>query len=167
MDAKGSNNSTTPEANSTIIATSEKRVQHVGKKSSDELLRKFAEVGSASDDKKELRLAKRMKRSSNVKAMKAGIFSQGRMYVDDGDQGSGLNGAIVERKCLLPPVPVPASSRKTSAVVVVRRLRVRDIKHKYIFGVIGKTWRRTVEGASRVFMEKHYNRHKRLANEMF
>jgi len=29
-----------------------------------------------------------------------------------------------------------------------------------------QTWRRTVEGASRVFMEKHYNRHKRLINDI-
>lgn len=28
-----------------------------------------------------------------------------------------------------------------------------------------QTWRRTVEGASRVLLEKHYNRHKRLIND--
>jgi len=28
-----------------------------------------------------------------------------------------------------------------------------------------QTWRRTVEGASRVFLEKHYHRHKRLIND--
>lgn len=32
--------------------------------------------------------------------------------------------------------------------------------------VIVQTWRRTIEGASKVFMEKHYNRHKRLINDI-
>lgn len=116
------------------------RVQHVAKASSDELLRKFAEVGSELEDKKELQLAKRIKRSSNVKAIKAGVYNQCRMYVD---QGSSLNGAssfIVERKSLLPSVASPRRS-----VALVRRLgigrsksRAREIKHKSIMGAIEK-----------------------------
>lgn len=29
-----------------------------------------------------------------------------------------------------------------------------------------QTWRNTIEGASKVFLEKHRNRHKRLINEI-
>lgn len=38
--------------------------------------------------------------------------------------------------------------------------------HIFIFWRFVQTWRKTVEGASRVFMEKHYNRHKRLINDV-
>ncbi|KAL3534167.1 hypothetical protein ACH5RR_002628 [Cinchona calisaya] len=149
------------------------RIQHVAKASSDELLRKFAEMGSELEDKKELQLAKRIKRSSHMKAVKAGVYNQGRMYVDQGSALNGASAAIVERKSLLPPIVTP-SSRRSSAPMLVRRLgigrarvRTRDIKHKSFLGAIEKTWRRTVEGACKVFVEKHYNRHKRLTQEIY
>ncbi|CDP10145.1 unnamed protein product [Coffea canephora] len=147
------------------------RIQHVAKASSDELLRKFAQVGSESEDKKELQLAKRIKRSTNISAIKAGFYTQSRMYVDQGSSLNGISAAIVERKSLLPPV-TPSSRR--SSVAVVRRLgigrvkvRAREIKHKSLLGAIEKTWRRTIEGACKVFVEKHYNQHRRLKHDMF
>lgn len=125
----------TPTATDTDNSTAAARVQHVTKKSSDELLRKFAEVGSALDDKKELRLAKRLRRST-----KAGVFNQGRMYVDQSPSLNGVSVSIVERKCLLPPV---VSSRRKPTLV--RRLgigraavRAREIKNKSILGAIEK-----------------------------
>ncbi|KAI3471532.1 hypothetical protein Pfo_028182 [Paulownia fortunei] len=138
------------------------RVQHVAKSSSDQLLRKFAEVGSDSKDKnsaKELRLAKRVKRSQERK--------------ECGGHGHGDSNAksctkLAERKSLLPS----AASHKP--VALIRRLgmgkakiRAREIKNKSIITAIEKTWRRTVEGAARVLMEKHYNRHKRLINDSY
>ncbi|KAF2289476.1 hypothetical protein GH714_036537 [Hevea brasiliensis] len=38
------------------------------------------------------------------------------------------------------------------------RLGIRNIQHH--------TWRKTLEGASKVFLEKHYNRHRRLISEV-
>ncbi|KAK4413038.1 hypothetical protein Salat_2951000 [Sesamum alatum] len=118
------------------------RVQHVAKSSSDQLLRKFAEVGSDTKDKnsgKELRLAKRLKRNQASKI-------------------SGSTGILGERNSLLP-----------SAAAHNKRLgmggRARKLRNKSLITAIQKTWRRTVEGASRVLMEKHYNRHKRLIND--
>ncbi|CAL5409179.1 unnamed protein product [Camellia sinensis] len=32
--------------------------------------------------------------------------------------------------------------------------------------MLGLTWRKTVDGASKVFLEMHYNRHKRLTNDI-
>ncbi|CAI9765687.1 unnamed protein product [Fraxinus pennsylvanica] len=128
------------------------KVQHVTKASSDELLKKFAEMGSESNDKslakKEFRLSKRLKRSQAA------------------TNGSG-NGQG-ERKSLLPP----ATSRRPAALsrrfgTGKAKIRAREFKDRSIIGTIEKMWRRTVEGASRVWMEKHYNQHKRLINDVY
>ncbi|XP_021894017.1 uncharacterized protein LOC110811761 [Carica papaya] len=127
------------------------KVQHVTKKSSDELLRKFAELESDPADeaaaRKELRLAKRRRRVA------------GKLRGSDNGSGS-----LVEIKWLLPPA--------TRRCALVRQLgigrsmiKARDLRNKSFIGTIEKTWRKTVEGASRVFMEKHYNRHRRLIND--
>ncbi|XP_024973558.1 uncharacterized protein LOC112512014 [Cynara cardunculus var. scolymus] len=79
-----------------------------------------------------------------------------------------IGGLVVERKSLLPPV-----RRSSGAEALVRQLRVgranfrsRNFKNRSFFGTIEKTWRRTVDGASKVFMEKqYYNRHKRLLSD--
>ncbi|KAG4991225.1 hypothetical protein AAZX31_09G102800 [Glycine max] len=102
-------------------------VQHVTKKSSDELLRKFAEVGDSNNAPKK----KKTKRTA--------------------EDGSGT--AVVERRSLL----------------LRAHLRARDLTHfrtKSLLGTIEKTWRRTIEGASRAFIERHYHRHKRLINDI-
>lgn len=110
------------------------RVQHVAKASSDQLLRKFAEVGSDSKDKisaKELRLAKRVKRSQARKEC------GGHGYGDSNAKSSGTS--LAERKSLLPS----AASHKP--VALIRRLgmgkakiRAREIKNKSIITAIEK-----------------------------
>ncbi|XP_020213733.1 uncharacterized protein LOC109797963 [Cajanus cajan] len=116
---------------------SEAKVQHLTKKSSDELLSKFAEV--ASEEKTKRRTKRRE---------------------DECDSPSSGGAAVVERRSLLSPKVARRSA-------LLRQLRVRDVRNKSsLFGTIHKTWRRTVEGASRVFMEKHYHRHKRLINDI-
>ncbi|KAJ8538216.1 hypothetical protein K7X08_014756 [Anisodus acutangulus] len=116
------------------------RVQHVTKASSEELLKKFAEMG----DKKELRLAKRRKRILQAAA-------------------PDTTTTLGERKSLLPP---PAASQRSVAIGKAR-LRARNINNRSFFGTIHETWRRTVAGASKVFIEKHYNRHRRLIRRNF
>ncbi|MED6130425.1 hypothetical protein PIB30_000929 [Stylosanthes scabra] len=158
-------------------ADADAKVQHVTKKSSDELLRKFAELGSEeSTRKKHLSLTTRLKKS--------------RPFRRDDDSGAS---AVVERRSLLPP----AVTRRTA---LLRPLRARDVRNRSLLGTIQKvshhsppfplqlvmnmsilllphmvcvfhysllqTWRRTVEGASRAFIEKHYHRHKRLINDI-
>ncbi|XP_058748578.1 uncharacterized protein LOC131621555 [Vicia villosa] len=125
-------------------STTDAKIQRVTKKSSDELLRKFAQVGT--NEKKELRIIKRRKKMKENHS--------------DSQSPSKAGSAIVERRSLLPPTV----SRRS---VLLRQLRVRDNRNKSsILGTIQKTWRTTVEGASRVFMEKHYHRHKRLINDI-
>ncbi|XP_049356109.1 uncharacterized protein LOC125820729 [Solanum verrucosum] len=118
------------------------KIQHVTKASSDQLLRKFAEMDSELEGKKELRLAKRRKRTLQTK-------------VDT------TNHVFGERKSLLPP----AVSQRSVALIVKAKLRARNLNNRSFFGTIEKTWRRTVQGASKVFIEKHYNRHRRLISD--
>ncbi|XP_031103225.1 uncharacterized protein LOC116006863 [Ipomoea triloba] len=126
------------------------KVQHVTKASSDELLRKFAEVDSESEDKRELRIVKRRKRSQLAVAAAAG------------------KEAVVERKSLL----APAGSKRSAALIRhlgigKARVRARELRNKSFLGTIEKTWRKTIGGASKVYMEKQYNRHKRLINDIY
>ncbi|KAF9680710.1 hypothetical protein SADUNF_Sadunf06G0149900 [Salix dunnii] len=103
--------------------SSSSTVQHVTKKSSDELLRKFAEMSDANGAKK-LELARVIRRRKTRRDLGSDDLSDGPSYYKS-------SSSLVERRSLLPP-----------------------------------TWRKTVEGASKVFLEKHYNRHRRLINDM-
>ncbi|KAI6696677.1 hypothetical protein NL676_016796 [Syzygium grande] len=124
-------------------------VQHVDRKRSDQLLSKFA------DETKDPRAPKRRRRDRRSPLSPGGSADLSE------SQASG------ERWSLLAP---PAAKRRS---VLLRRLVLvqrpqrgaRDIRNRSLLGAIEKTWRRTVEGASRAFMEKHYHRHKRLISD--
>ncbi|KAI3667477.1 hypothetical protein L6452_42538 [Arctium lappa] len=144
----------------TTIPSPTATVQHVTKASSDELLSKFAQMSSpdrSSSNKSSLRLLKRQKRY----AQSIPPATTRR------ESAEFIGGLLVERKSLLPPV-----RRSSGAEALVRQLRVgranfraRNFRNRSFFGTIEKTWRRTVDGASKVFMEKQYNRHKRLLSD--
>jgi len=86
------------------------KVQHVTKKSSDELLKKFAEVGCDDGGKR-----RRKKRKEHE--------------LVDCDSPSRGGAAVVERRSLLPP-------KLTRRSVVLRQLRVRN--KSSLFGNIHK-----------------------------
>ncbi|KAF5474049.1 hypothetical protein F2P56_005988 [Juglans regia] len=143
---------------SIMDSSSPAKVQHVNKKSSDELLRKFAELDSDSAEeapgRKELRVSKPRKRSR-------------RTRMREGDQcESPSNGStsLLERRSLLPLAVKRRSALLRQLGIGRSSFRARD--NKSILGRIEKTWHKTVEGASKVFMEKHYHRHKRLINDI-
>ncbi|GAV63960.1 hypothetical protein CFOL_v3_07478 [Cephalotus follicularis] len=127
-------------------------VQHVTKKSSDELLRKFAEVGD--NERKELRVSKRIKKSRTRR--------EGDYY----ESPSNGSTSLVERRSLLLP-PVKRRLAFLRQLGIGRsQLRVREIKNRSLLVTIEKTWHKTVQGASKVFLEKHCNRHRRLMNDV-
>lgn len=107
-------------------------VQHVNKKSSDELLRKFAELGSDSADeapsrKELLRVSKRQKIRSRI--------------VRDGDQfESPSNGStrLSERRSLLPLAATRRSALLRQLGIGRSQFRARDIKNKSLLGTIEK-----------------------------
>ncbi|XP_028777625.1 uncharacterized protein LOC114734220 [Neltuma alba] len=121
-------------------------VQHVAKKSSDQLLQKFAHLDS---------------RSPKLK-------SKRRITVAESCCRSPSHGgsALVERRSLLPLASTSRSALLRQLGIARARLKARDIRNRSVFGTLEKTWRSTVEGASRVFMEKHYHRHKRLISDI-
>lgn len=117
------------------------KVQHVAKSSSDQLLSKFAEVGSEAEDrisaKKELRLAKRVKRSE--KGNKFGSKSYAESNAADHSTG------LADKKLLLPPPPAVAASRKSVALIrrlgmCKTRIRAKELKSKSILGAIEKVY---------------------------
>lgn len=122
------------------------KIQHVTKKSSDELLRKFAEVGSEKEDKaaakKELQLAKRLKRSTGRRINKAAAFGHG----GGGARNSSLtstaatNASVIEMKSLLSPLTSRRSSGKLSRRLGIgkAKVRAREIKNRSIFGTVAK-----------------------------
>ncbi|KAI5318614.1 hypothetical protein PRUPE_7G077000 [Prunus persica] len=136
-------------------------VQHVNKKSSDELLRKFADSGDEAEEAPEKKQVIRVSKRRKVRNRASGEGEQCE------SPSNGKN-SLVERRSLL-----PAAGTKNKALLRqlgvhgrASQLRARDIRNKSFFGAIHKTWRRTIEGASKVFMEKHYNRHKRLISDI-
>lgn len=108
------------------------KIQHVNKKSSDELLRKFAELGDEKTEaRKELRLAKRRKRI---------MSSRGRRgeYCESPLNNNG-SGSLVERKWLLPPAAAARRLPLLRQLGIGRsQLRARDIRNKSLFGTIEK-----------------------------
>ncbi|XP_068640945.1 uncharacterized protein [Aristolochia californica] len=133
------------------------RVQHVNKASSDELLRKFAELEAEHDGKQARKLDVRL--HSRRKRLKvAGDREDRESPVRNG-------GCLVERKSLLP--------RANQRSVLLRQLRLKraEVRAREIFFSaffltnIEKTWRKTVEGASKMLLERHRNQHVRLRNE--
>ncbi|GJT61391.1 hypothetical protein Tco_1004924 [Tanacetum coccineum] len=131
----------------TLTPTPTPAVQHVTKASSDELLSKFAELDSPKN--KSLQLFKRRKKTVTSRR-------------------ESLEGmVVVERKSLLPPVGTGRRSSGAGVLVKVGRahFKGRSFRKRSILGVIEKTWQRTIDGASKVFMEKQYNRHKRLLSD--
>uniref|UniRef100_A0A803LFS9 Uncharacterized protein n=1 Tax=Chenopodium quinoa TaxID=63459 RepID=A0A803LFS9_CHEQI len=132
-------------------------VQHVTKASSDQLLRKFAEIDSDSDyDNPPPRLTCMMMSPSK-----------------EVNVGSNASLRVVERKSLLPQhYKTRRSSSSSSGNFIVKHLRshhfrgARDFRTKCVLSAIEKTWSRAVRGASKVFMEKHYNRHRSLIDDI-
>ncbi|XP_009369540.2 uncharacterized protein LOC103958940 [Pyrus x bretschneideri] len=137
-------------------------VQHVTKKSSDELLRKFADSGDEADASARKQLAVRMSK----RRKRSRLNGEGDHQCDS--PSNGRSTGLVERRSLLPAGTKNKALFRKIGIHGGRasHLRATDIRNKSLFGSIRKTWRRTIEGASKVFMEKHYNRHKRLINDI-
>uniref|UniRef100_A0A803QP05 Uncharacterized protein n=1 Tax=Cannabis sativa TaxID=3483 RepID=A0A803QP05_CANSA len=106
------------------------KVQHVTKKSSDELLRKFADDDESPAKSKELVRAKRRRKSR-----------EGKENDDcESPSSNGQASKLGERRSLLPS---PAPARKSAVLRQLGingrvRLKGRDIRHKSLFGTIEK-----------------------------
>ncbi|CAN6994548.1 hypothetical protein IGI04_017498 [Brassica rapa subsp. trilocularis] len=133
-----------------VVVTEATQIQHVNRKSSDELLRKFADPDDLDEPTKS---TKRPRKSASRSSRENGV---------DVESNTSTTG-LVERKRLL---LAPAASKRRSMFLRQIASGKSHLKNKSLVRTIGKTWRKTMEGASRVFIEKHYNRHRRLINDV-
>ncbi|KAK1327160.1 hypothetical protein QJS10_CPA01g00222 [Acorus calamus] len=126
------------------------KIQHVHKASSDKLLLKFAD--SEPPPKPEPR-----KLALQRECLGSPVARR----------GSGGGGLV----SLLPPPPQPPSVHKSA---VLRRLGIRRSELGamevagigFLLATFGKTWRKTVHGASKMFAERHCKGHVRLINDV-
>ncbi|KAF8097797.1 hypothetical protein N665_0280s0001 [Sinapis alba] len=128
------------------VVTEATQIQHVNRKSSDELLRKFADPDDV--DKS----TKRRRKSTTTRDN--GVDVESNMT---------CTGLVEKKRLLLAPAVV---SKRRSLFLRQIASGKSHLKNKSLVRTIGKTWRKTMEGASRVFIEKHYNRHRRLINDV-
>ncbi|KAG2244021.1 hypothetical protein Bca4012_035037 [Brassica carinata] len=127
------------------------QIQHVNRKSSDELLRKFADPDDV--DEPTTKSTKRRRKVTTTNTRENGVDVESNVTTT----------GLVERKRLL---LAPAVSKRRSLFLRQIASGKSHLKNKSLVRTIGKTWRKTMEGASRVFIEKHYNRHRRLINDV-
>lgn len=141
-------------------------VQRVTKASSDELLRKFADPDARQPTTPPRRsLALRRKRSSRRVA--SGLSAR------DSDASAALAAPKRRRSIggsadwraglLLPTTTAAASARKAQA----RRARLDDAAGiGILLAALERTWRKTVAGASKMFVERHRTNHVLLISDM-
>ncbi|XP_066388833.1 uncharacterized protein [Miscanthus floridulus] len=150
-------------------------VQHVGRASSDELLRKFADPDArrpaATPPRRSLAL--RRKRSSRRVASGLSARDSDAAAAAAGFTGvelaapkrrRSIGGSADWRAGLLLPTSTPAASaRKAQA----RRVRADDAAGiGLLLAALERTWRKTVAGASKMFVERHRTNHVLLISDM-
>ncbi|CAI0406666.1 unnamed protein product [Linum tenue] len=137
-------------------------VQHVTKRSSDELLRKFAELGEE-EEEEEAELAKQSWKRRRSCSRKMAVVVR-RAAADDDEEGcESPSQLVVERRSLL---PVTAPRKKWRGGGRGSRGGIKNKKF-ILMDTIEKAWRKALEGASRVILEKQYgNRHRRLISDV-
>ncbi|KAK9157178.1 hypothetical protein Scep_003752 [Stephania cephalantha] len=160
-------------------------VQIVNKASSDELLKKFAELDEGDDPSPRRNSSSNARDALRVMVMKRQRRSLIRVIGSLDDCGSngesisrswkssssgGCNSRALadQKKCL---ISRSGATGRRSSPAMLRRLgliKAGEFKNKSLFGTIEKTWRKTVEGASKMFKERHYfyDRHNRLISDV-
>ncbi|KAE8799725.1 hypothetical protein D1007_24814 [Hordeum vulgare] len=153
-------------------------VQHVAKASSDELLRKFADPD---DDSKQRQLtpprrslALRRKRSSRRVASGLSARDSGTAGAASGAELAApkrrrsIGGSTDWRAGLLLPTTTASSSsaRKGTASHARRGARLDDAGVAHFLAALERTWKKTVAGASRMFVERHRSSHVQLISDM-
>ncbi|KAJ0258343.1 hypothetical protein HA466_0071500 [Hirschfeldia incana] len=134
-----------------VVFSEAPQIQHVNRKSSDELLRKFADPDDVDEPTKSTKRRRKVATTNSRENKGADVES------------NTTTAGLVERKRLL---LAPAVSKRRSMFLRQIASGKSHLQNKSLVRSIGKTWRKTMEGASRVFIEKHYNRHRRLINDV-
>ncbi|KAJ1298980.1 hypothetical protein BS78_01G496100 [Paspalum vaginatum] len=142
-------------------------VQHVAKASSDELLRKFADPDArpaAAGTPPRRSLALRRKRSSRRVASGLSARDSDAAELAEPKRRRSIGGSADWRAgLLLPTTTAAASARKAQP----RRVRLDDAAGiGILLAALERTWRKTVAGASKMFVERHRTNHVLLISDM-
>uniref|UniRef100_A0ACD5WEN0 Uncharacterized protein n=1 Tax=Avena sativa TaxID=4498 RepID=A0ACD5WEN0_AVESA len=153
-------------------------VQHVAKASSDQLLRKFADPDDDAKKPQQLTpprrsLALRRKRSSRRVASGLSARDSDATGTDLAapKRRRSIGGSTDWRAGLLLPTSTGASSaRKGAGGGGARRGggagRLDEAGIAHFLAALERTWRKTVAGASKMFVERHRSSHVQLISDM-
>ncbi|XP_008786724.1 uncharacterized protein LOC103704959 [Phoenix dactylifera] len=156
----------------TEAKTSCTTVENVTRASSDELLRKFAELDAdppvrSSRPSVRLPIVRRNRSRRVMSGLAARDLATGG--AETPSTRRRRSGGLAEWKALLPPT---ASSRRSASLL--RRMGIGRseigpgdaVGLKLLLAALEKTWCKTMEGASKMFVEKHCNKHVRLISDI-
>ncbi|KAL6907720.1 hypothetical protein ACP4OV_002759 [Aristida adscensionis] len=148
-------------------------VQHVAKASSDELLRKFADPDARLPVTPPRRsLALRRKRSSRRVASGLSARDSGADLAAPKRRRSIGGSAEWRAGLLLPTTTAAAASARKGGAAVGHPRRGGAARHADAAGIglllaaLERTWRKTVAGASKMFVERHRTNHVLLISDM-
>ncbi|GJN30163.1 hypothetical protein PR202_gb18449 [Eleusine coracana subsp. coracana] len=148
-------------------------VQHVAKASSDELLRKFADPDARSPVTPPRRsLALRRKRSSRrvasgLSARDSDAWAAGTTELAAPKRRRSIGGSTDWRAGLLLPTTTAAASARKAQVRRGGAARLDDAAGiGLLLAALERTWRKTVAGASKMFVERHRTNHVLLISDM-
>lgn len=149
-------------------------VQHVAKASSDELLRKFADPDDDDDKQRQLTPPRRSRRKRSSRRVASGLSAR-----DSSASGAELELAAPKRRrsiggstdwragLLLPTTTASSSARKTGGPARAKRgARLDEAGVAHFLAALERTWKKTVAGASRMFVERHRTSHVQLISDM-
>ncbi|PUZ43045.1 hypothetical protein GQ55_9G630600 [Panicum hallii var. hallii] len=148
-------------------------VQHVAKASSDELLRKFADPDArhlATPPRRSLAL--RRKRSSRrvasgLSARDSDAAAAGASELAAPKRRRSIGGSADWRAGLLLPTTTAAASARKAQARRGGASRLEDAAGiGLILAALERTWRKTVAGASKMFVERHRTNHVLLISDM-
>ncbi|CAO2831836.1 unnamed protein product [Amaranthus hypochondriacus] len=160
--------------------------QHVTKASSDQLLRKFAD----SEDDNEHSPPSSARRSRSIRGGRSRTSLNKKRKVimtitnnknyneDDEEQVQSLR--TVERNSLLPQYYIrnPCSNSNSASAFLRKHLPITRSHHRHrksarhfrtnstFLSALDKTWTKAVRGATKIFMERHYSRHRILIDDI-
>ncbi|KAM0886384.1 hypothetical protein ACQ4PT_029728 [Festuca glaucescens] len=145
-------------------------VQHVAKASSDELLRKFADPDDDASKNQHLTpprrsLALRRKRSSRRVASGLSARDSDATGTDLAapKRRRSIGGSTDWRAGLLLPTTTASSARKGGGGGAGR---LDEAGIALFLAALERTWRKTVRGASKMFVERHRTSHVQLISDM-
>ncbi|XP_040378507.1 uncharacterized protein LOC102722284 [Oryza brachyantha] len=142
-------------------------VQHVARASSDELLRKFADPDAHAKQIAPPRRSLALRRKRSSRRVASGLSARDSESELAAPKRRRSVGGSTEWKAGLLLPTTTASARKAAASHSRRGARLDDAAGiGILLSALERTWRKTVAGASKMFVERHRTDHVLLISDM-